>query len=497
MTYDLLAFAERGQPVSVRTDAAGAPRHRDRRARRRARRDDRARSSTPTGSGGCCRPARRPRTRCSATRSSAAALSRPTSPPRSATPPAGPATGRRRTTSRQRLAGLRQQGPGGREVRAILRDRAMTSPPPIEAELRPQGDRSSTTRAASRPHREPGRLRAADGLRRPERPRRPRRLAPTPWETYTYDANDNAGPHPRRRRRGVPRATGTPRPASRSTRSAAPSSRSPATDPTPTPTGSSPARLRHPGQPARRSPTRSAGWRSATATTCQRRWRVDSIDAGRRDTVLDAARHRRREPRQQGRAHPRRLRRAAPADPALGARRRPPGRSRCGSASTTATPATPPARRRPGRRRRRTTCSAARRHYDEAGLLTVADVDFKGNVLDTDPPGHRRRPILAVYGRPPPRWQVTPFQVDWNPRRGQTAGPSATPSCSTRPATARRPRYDALNRVTRARAPGGRRGAPRECCARATTAPARWSRSGSTTPSTSSASPTTPRASAR
>ncbi len=48
-------------------------------------------SSIPTASGGCCRPARRPRTSCSATRSSAAASCPPISPS-----PTGDAVGRRR-----------------------------------------------------------------------------------------------------------------------------------------------------------------------------------------------------------------------------------------------------------------------------------------------------------------------------------------------------------------------------------------------------------------
>ena len=59
--------------------------------------------------------------------------------------PAGAAAERRR----QRLAGLRQQGPGGREVRAVLRHRLGLSPPadePSSARRR----RSSTTRAARR-----------------------------------------------------------------------------------------------------------------------------------------------------------------------------------------------------------------------------------------------------------------------------------------------------------------------------------------------------------
>src|SRR6185312_16730521 len=60
-------------------------------------------------------------------------------------------------------------------------------------------------------------------------------------------------------------------------------------------------------------------------------------------------------------------------------------------------------------------------HYDEAGLVTVADVDFKGNVLDTGRRVIADTPILAVYQQAATHgWQITPFQVDWQPAAGQT-----------------------------------------------------------------------------
>ena len=77
-------------------------------------------SNTPTASGDCCKPARKPRMSCSAIRPSAAAgLSADhVSPGRYGRPPAP--TGRSAERDRQRLAGLRQQGPGRGEVRAVL-----------------------------------------------------------------------------------------------------------------------------------------------------------------------------------------------------------------------------------------------------------------------------------------------------------------------------------------------------------------------------------------
>ena len=63
------------------------------------------------------------------------------------------------------------------------------------------------------------------------------------------------------------------------------------------------------------------------------------------------------------------------------------------------------------------------RHHDEAGLTTVAAVDFKGNVLDKSRRVIADAPILAVFEQAPANaWQVTPFQVDWEPGPQQTLG---------------------------------------------------------------------------
>jgi RHS repeat-associated protein len=56
------------------------------------------------------------------------------------------------------------------------------------------------------------------------------------------------------------------------------------------------------------------------------------------------------------------------------------------------------------------------RHHDEAGLVTVVAMDFKGNIVDKSRRVIADGPILAVFAQAPTRrWQVKPFQVDWQP----------------------------------------------------------------------------------
>jgi RHS repeat-associated protein len=61
------------------------------------------------------------------------------------------------------------------------------------------------------------------------------------------------------------------------------------------------------------------------------------------------------------------------------------------------------------------------RHHDEAGLIEVAAVDFKGNVLDSSRRVIADAPILAVFDQASANgWRITPFQVDWQTRTQQT-----------------------------------------------------------------------------
>jgi hypothetical protein len=69
------------------------------------------------------------------------------------------------------------------------------------------------------------------------------------------------------------------------------------------------------------------------------------------------------------------------------------------------------------------------RHHDEAGLTTVAAVDFKGNILDKSRRVIADAPILAVFEEAPANgWQVMPFVVDWTPGRRKPS-PIARASC--------------------------------------------------------------------
>jgi RHS repeat-associated protein len=61
------------------------------------------------------------------------------------------------------------------------------------------------------------------------------------------------------------------------------------------------------------------------------------------------------------------------------------------------------------------------RHYDEAGLTEVAEVDLKGNVLDKSRRVIADGPVLAVFAQAPANgWNVMPFQIDWESGPEQT-----------------------------------------------------------------------------
>lgn len=234
--------------------------------------------------------------------------------------------------------------------------------------------------------------------------------APTPWETFTYDANDNAGrTHPDTAaayrdhwdtpasvefdalgRTVVAVARNAPEPfVTRSTYDIQ---------------GNLVAITDVLGRTA-------FGYRYDLAG---RRWRMDSIDAGRHDTIPDAA----------GAPVEARDAKGALTLGAFDVLRRP---IRVWARDDDAGRVTLRQRLVYGDEGDR---AAAREHnllgrpvehYDEAGLVTVAEVDFKGNVLDTTRRVIADAPILAVFdGAPAHGWQVTPFQVDWQPRPGQT-----------------------------------------------------------------------------
>ena len=393
MDYDLLAFAERGQPVSVThvarvhhdtdTDVpADAARRRDRvgRVLRRVR---------PR----CCRPGPRPRTSCSATPCSAAGCSRPTRPTRSATTvgrarqPGDPdnvssAAGRSTTTRAESSRSTSRSSPP-----------ATTTPhrsTPSSARRR----RSSTTRAAR-----PIRTVNPDGSeqrrrpRRAGRPRRSRRVRADPVGVLHLRRQRQRRPHPRRGRRALPRPLEHPgqhrgrRPGPRRHR------RRPQRPRPRHRLVRHPLDLRHPGQPDR--PHRRPRPRGVPLP----------LRPGR--APLADGQHRRRPPR-----HRLRRRSAAPSRAGTARARSPSapstcctGRSGCGPATTRAEPVTlrqridygdggdpdqPAADRAAARAHNLLGRPVA--HYDEAGLR------------------HRRRRRLQGQRRstPPARSSPTP-----------------------------------------------------------------------------------------
>jgi RHS repeat-associated protein len=60
------------------------------------------------------------------------------------------------------------------------------------------------------------------------------------------------------------------------------------------------------------------------------------------------------------------------------------------------------------------------RHYDEAGRLTFEQYDFKGNILEKVRLVISDDQILSVFKPPPPDWNVPAFRVDWHPPPGST-----------------------------------------------------------------------------
>jgi RHS repeat-associated protein len=86
--------------------------------------------------------------------------------------------------------------------------------------------------------------------------------------------------------------------------------------------------------------------------------------------------------------------------------------------------------------------SRLHQHYDEAGLLTFDEYDFKGNVLEKTRQVISDEAILAVVTPQAPDWKVKPFSADWQLANAHAVLLDPTKYQIT---TA----YDALNRVNR------------------------------------------------
>ena len=101
------------------------------------------------------------------------------------------------------------------------------------------------------------------------------------------------------------------------------------------------------------------------------------------------------------------------------------------------------------------------RHLDQSGSLTFAGYDFKGSVLQTTRRVVSDAAMLARFDPPPPDWRVPPFRADWQPPAGSSLRAwSARILDETAYQTSFR--YDALNRVTSMRYPEAVDGRRRE-----------------------------------
>ena len=171
--------------------------------------------------------------------------------------------------------------------------------------------------------------------------------------------------------------------------------------------------LRHRRQPAR-SHRRQGPRRHALRLRHARQPHPPGQHGGGR--ALDAERRGgQADPRlgQPGSPVPHRLRSAAAADGIL-----PAGRRRCRSCWSGA-----PSMARAGPTRRPTTCAARSvQLFDQAGVVTSDDYDFKGNLLRSQPPACRRSTRRRSTGRPPCRWKP----------RSTPAAPATTRSTARR-----------------------------------------------------------------
>lgn len=248
----------------------------------------------------------------------------------------------------------------------------------------------------------------------------PAGYAPTPWETYTYDANDNAGrTHPAtsggyRAHWDTPAST-TVDALGRTVMSVARNGPAAADRLTTTSAYDIRGDLISLTDPLGRV---AFDYRYDLAG---RRWRSDGIDAGRRDSVLDAL----------GSPVEARDAKGALSLSTFDPLRRPVrlwARDGAGEPVTLrqileygdgGTPDQPAADRTAARALN--LLGRPVRHHDEAGLVTVAAVDFKGNVLRSARQVVADAPILASYtAAAADGWQVVPFRTDWTPAAGQS-----------------------------------------------------------------------------
>lgn len=249
----------------------------------------------------------------------------------------------------------------------------------------------------------------------------PTSFAPTPWESYAYDTNDNAG-----RTHGAAAADiqghwNTPSSAvvdalGRVIAATVRNGPDPTTDWFTT-------RTSYDIQGNIVSITDPLGREAFRYTydLTNRRWRMDSIDAGRRDTVLDAL----------GRPIEGRDARGALTLQSYDLLRRP---THTWARDAATAPVTlrhllaygdggTPSQLRADRdaMRERNLLGRLAAQHDSAGLVVVQAADFKGNVTEKARRVIADAPIEAVYADAAANgWQIDPFTVDWQPAPGET-----------------------------------------------------------------------------
>ena len=271
---------------------------------------------------------------------------------------------------------------------------------------------------------------------------------PTPWETFTYDPNDNAGrTHPDV---STSYAAHWDTPASIEADALGRAVTAVARN------GSTEADriITRTGYDIQGNVTALTDALGRPAFTYRfdflnRRWRTDSIDAGRRDTVPDAA----------GAVVEARDSKGALTFIGYDRTHRP---SRAWARNDATGPislrqkveygdAGDPDQDLAARAEARIRNLLGRpvRSYDEAGLVISGGFDFKGNPLSTTRQMIADAPILATYAAAAANgWQVAAFTVDWTPGTGQTQDAHDTELVDS-DGYSHDTVYDALNRVTR------------------------------------------------
>jgi RHS repeat-associated protein len=285
----------------------------------------------------------------------------------------------------------------------------------------------------------------------------PDKYAPTPWESYRYDANDNAGRTHPATAAGYAEHWNTPSSTEvdalgRTVRAVTRNG-----DPNHADTEWFTTQTAYDIQGNLIAITDALG-RAAhryAVDLAKRRWRADSVDAGRQDTVRDAV----------GGVVERRDSKGALALAAFDRLHRPSRlwardggagaitlrrRTDYGDAGDPGQPAAERAAARAANLLGRPV-----RQYDEAGLVTTDAIDFKGNVRESTRRVIADGPVLDSYaGAAAGSWQITPFRVDWTPAPGQ-AQDERDRSLLEAHAYATSTGYDALNRITSHQLPAG------------------------------------------